>query len=237
MGGQVWDLNPGQNEKSTLVGDQMEVFLSGVSTPSYKTVPDCDVVWSRRPGQTGNGPPIGKGHVFEVFSNGLAVAQIVMLADETVAKLLLCSPSDLLKGYGQKGTYGAMDWRLINGDPNRGLAVGQGIGRSLFGGRQLDASLGLQEQEQAATEHVFEGAIGLPPIPCPAELLGNEAPAGGGMCGDDLLNQGNIGLGDSTSAICCDDLHDMRQYTVSWSGTQVCVQTFFRKNCGVGNHS
>jgi hypothetical protein len=191
----------------------MEVFLSGVSTPSDKAVPHCDVVWSRRPGQTGNGSILGKGYVLEMFSNRLAVAQIVMLADETVAKLLLCSPSDLLKGYGQKGADGAMYWGLINDDPDRGLAVGQGIGRSLFGGRQLDASLRLQEQEQAATEHVLEGAIGLPPIPCSADLLGNEASACRGMCGDDLPNQGNIGLGDRASPKCGDDLHDVRQHT------------------------
>jgi hypothetical protein len=124
VGGQVRDPNPGKNQESTLVGDQMEVFLSGLCTPSDKSVPHSDVPWSRRPEQTGNGSAVGKGHVLEVFPNRLAISQIVMLADETVAKLLLWAPADLLKGYGEKGANGAMDGRLINLNPQRRLAIG-----------------------------------------------------------------------------------------------------------------
>jgi hypothetical protein len=165
VGGQVGDPNPGKNQKSTLVGDQMEIFLSGLCTPSDKSVPHPDVPWSGRPEQTGNGPAMGKGHVFEMFPNRLAIAQIVMLADETIAKLLMWAPADLLKGDGEKGSNGAMDGCLINLNPQRRLAVGQGIGKPAFGWGQLDPSLGLEEQQQAAADHVLEGAIGLTPVP------------------------------------------------------------------------
>jgi hypothetical protein len=143
-----------------------------------------------------------------MFSNRLAIAQIVMLADETVAKLLLWAPADLLEGDGEKGGDGTMDRCLINPDPDRRLAVGQGIGRSAFGRGQLDPSLGLEEQEQAATDHILEGAVGLTPVPCPAHLLGNEPPAPTGMGGNDLPNKGDIRLGDDPAAICDNDLHD-----------------------------
>jgi hypothetical protein len=209
MGGQMGNPNPGKNQKSTLVRDQMEIFLSGLCTPSDKAVPDPNVPWSGRPEQTGNGPAMGKGHVLEMFSNRLAIAQIVMLANETVAKLLLWASADLLKGYGEKGANGAMDGRLINPNPDRRLAVGQGIGKPAFGWRQLDPPLGFEEQEQAATDHVLEGAIGLTPVPCPAHLLGNEPSAPTGMGGNDLSDKGNIGLGDNPPAICSDDLHDV----------------------------
>jgi len=151
----------------------------------------------------------GKGHVLEMFSNGLAIAQVVMLADETAAKLLLRGPADLLKGYGEKGADGAMDGRLINPNPDRWLAVGQGIGKGAFGRRQLNPSLGFEEQEQAATDHVLEGAIGLLPIPCPAHLLGDETPAPTGMGGNDLPDKDNIRFANNPPPICGDDLHDV----------------------------
>jgi len=220
MGGQVGDPNPGKNQKSTLVGDQMEVLLSALCTPSDKPVPDSDVPRSGGPEQTGNGPAVGKGHVLEMFPNRLAIAQIVMLVDEAVAKLLLCSPADLLEGYGEEGANGALDGCLINLNPQRRLAVGQGIGKLAFGWGQLDPSLGLEEQEQASTDHVLEGAIGLTPVPCLAYLPGNQSPAPTGMGGNDLPNKGNIGLGDDPPAICDNDLHDVKHYTASWSGTQ-----------------
>lgn len=143
MGGHVGDLNPRENQKSILVGDQMEIFLPGRYIPSDKSVPNSNVPWSGRPEQTGNGPVMEKGHVLEMLSNRLGIAQIMILADEAVTKLLLRGPADLLQMYGGKLADGATDWRLINLDRDRHLPVSQGIGGPAFGRRQLDPSLGL----------------------------------------------------------------------------------------------
>jgi hypothetical protein len=232
MGSQVGDLNPGQNQESTLIGDQMEVVLPDPYIPSDKSVPDSDVPGGRRPEQAGDGPAVGKGHILEVLSDRLGITQVVVLADEAVTELLLRAPAHLLEADGTQPIDGAMDRCLINRNPVGRLAVGQGIGKLTFGRRQLDPALGFEEQQQAAADHVFQGAIGLSPIPCPAKLLRNEPPAPAGVSGNGPPNKGNIRLVDNPTAICDGGFHDVWQYTSSWNGTQVRIQTFFKKIYG-----
>jgi hypothetical protein len=229
MGSQVGDLNPGQNQKSTLIGNQTEVVLPDPYIPSDKSVPGSDVPGGGRPEQTGDRPAMGKGHILEVLSDRLGITQVVVLADEAVTELLLRAPADLLEVDGKQRIDGAMDRCLINRNPVGRLAVGQGIGKLTFGRRQLDPALGFEEQQQAAADHIFEGAIGLSPIPCPAKLLRNEPPAPAGVSGNDPPNKGNIRLIDNPTAICDSGFHDVWQYTSSWNGTQVRIQTFFKK--------
>lgn len=185
----------------------MEVVFPGGCIPSDKSVPDSNVPRRGRPKQTGKGPAPGKGHVLEMLSNRLGIAQIMILVDEAVTKLLLRGPSDLLQMYGGKLGDGATHCPLINLHRDRYFSVSQGIGGPAFGRRQLDPSLGLQKQQQAATYHVLESAIDLPPIPCPANLLGNETPAAIGMGRYDFLDNRNIRCSDITTTVCCDDFH------------------------------
>ena len=173
---------------------------------------------------------MGKGHILEVLSDRLAIAQVVVLVDQTVTELLLRGPADLLEVDGKKGIDGAMDRCLINRDSVGRFAVGQGIGKLTLGLRQLDPALGFEEQQQATAHHIFEGAIGLSPIPCPAKLLRDEPPAPTGIGGNDPPDNGDIRLIDNPTAVCDSGFHDVWQYTSSWSGTQVGNGTFFKKN-------
>lgn len=170
----------------------MQVVFPGGCIPSDKSVPDSNVPWRGRPEQASNGPPMGKGHVLEMLSHRLGIAQIMILADEAVTKLLLRGPSDLLQMQGGKLREGASDGRLINPDVDRHFSLCQGIGGPASGRRQLDPSLGLEQQQQAAAYHVLESAIGLPPIPGPANFLGDETPAAIWMSCYNSLDNGNI---------------------------------------------
>lgn len=143
----------------------MEVVLPGRYVPSDKSVPDSDVPRGGRPQQTSDRPAMGKGYILKVLSDRLAIAQVVVLVDQTVTELLLRSPADLLEVDGKKCIDGAMDRCLINCDSVGWFAVGQGIGKLAFGRRQLNPPLGFEEQQQATAHHIFEGAIGLSPIP------------------------------------------------------------------------
>jgi hypothetical protein len=226
--GQMRSLDPGENEESALVGDQMKAFLPALSTPSDKAVSGPDVPWGGRPGQTGHRPAMGKGHVLEMFSNGLGIAQIVMLADQTVKKLLPGCSANLLQADGEQGANGAMDRTLINLDTDRRCACCQRVGKCAFGRGLLDQTPGLQEQQQAAADHVLECPIGLPPVPLPAHLLGNEPSARTRMGGDDLPDKANIRFVDTSPPIRGNDVH-VRHHTRSWSGTQEGNQTSFKK--------
>jgi len=230
IGSQVGDLDPGQNQKSTLIGNQMEVALPDRYIPSDKSIPNSDVPRGGGPQQTSDRPAMGKSHILELLSDRLGITQVVVLADEAVTELLLRAPADLLKADGQQRIDGAINRRLINRNPGRHLAVYQWIWNLTFGRGQLNPSLGFQEQQQAAADHIFQSAIGLSPIPRPAKLLRNKPPAPAGVSGNDPPNKGNIGLIDNPSAICDSGFHDVWQYKSSWTGTQEKIQTFFKKN-------
>jgi len=93
----------------------------------------------------------------------------------------------------------------------------------------LDQTLRLQQQQQAAADHVFECAVFLPPVPCPAYLLRNEASAAVGMVRYDFSDNVNIGLGNVSCAVCRNDSHAW-QYRESETGTQEKSNALFKKN-------
>ena len=51
---QVLDANPGENEESAIIHDEMKILSSHMGRPADKPVPAADMAGSRRPGQTGN---------------------------------------------------------------------------------------------------------------------------------------------------------------------------------------
>lgn len=206
---QMRHLNPWQNQESTLIGDQMEIVFAGGYIPPDKSIAGSDVPRGGRPHQTSDRPAMGKGYILEVLSDRLGVTQVVVLVNQTVTELFLRSPADLLEVDGKKCIDGAMDRCLINRDSVGWFAVGQGIGKLAFGRRQLNPPLGFEEQQQAAAHHIFEGAIGLPPIPCPAKLLRDKPPAPAGIGGNDPPDNGDIRFIDNPTAVCDNGFHDV----------------------------
>ena len=112
-----------------------------------------------------------------MLSNGLSIAQIMMLTDQAVEEFLPPGSTDLLEidrmQISNRPLYGC----LVNLNIDRLFSVCKRVGELTLGRRQLDQALRLQQQKEAAADHVFECAICLSPLPCPANLLGNEASA------------------------------------------------------------
>jgi len=155
----------------------MKVVFSGLFVPSNETVSCADIPWCRTPCQTGNGTIIGKGHVFEVLSNGLGIAKVMVLTYKAIKGLLKRSSANLLKVDGEQVGNRRMNRRFIDNYFGWFPSLCKRIGRGEFFGRQLNEAFRFQDKQQASANHVLEEPIRLSPIPLSTNFLRNEAAA------------------------------------------------------------
>lgn len=85
MTGQVWNLDPGQNQKPRVVGQELEIVLSCVSIPADKVIPQSTLPGRRAKQKTGQWimPPV-KNHIFHIFSHRTAQTQVMLPGKQTL---------------------------------------------------------------------------------------------------------------------------------------------------------
>jgi len=81
-------MDPGQNEESALVGDQVNVLPTDCDRPANKTVAATNMPGCRTVDHTGDRPLMGKDQILEVLSHRLAIAQIMILLDQAITEFL-----------------------------------------------------------------------------------------------------------------------------------------------------
>jgi len=119
----------------------VKISFSGLFTPTNKTIPHADIPWRRAPCQTGNRAATGKGHIFEMLSNGLGIAKIMVFAYKAIEDLLKGSSANLLKVDGKQIGNRTMNGRVIDCYSGWFLSFCKRVGRSEFPGRQLNEAL------------------------------------------------------------------------------------------------
>lgn len=198
MRSQMRDFDPVENQEPGIVGQKVQIVLTFSGRPADKAVPATDVPGSRRPGQTGNRPLPGKYHIFEMFSHGLNVTEVMKLSDKTVVEFLKGGAPDLMNNNGAKLSKIGFDRTLVDLDPLRFFAIpGAAVDISPSGG-QLDEAFGLKTQQESAADHVFGMAVGLDPPPGLADLLGKSGPVGIRMGLDQIPDKVDVFPGDGT---------------------------------------
>jgi hypothetical protein len=80
--------DPWQNQEATLVGHEMEILTTYLDGPADKAIAATNMTGCRAIDHTSHRSLPGKDQVLQVLSHGLAVPQIVILLDQTVAELL-----------------------------------------------------------------------------------------------------------------------------------------------------
>lgn len=155
----------------------MKISFSGLLTPTNETISCPNIPWRRAPCQAGNRTVTAKGNIFEVFSNRLCVAKIVVFAYKAIEDLLKGSSPYLLKLDGKQIGKITMNWRFIDVYPGGFLSLCKRVGRGEFSGRQFNEAFRFQEKQKTSADHVLQDAIRLPPAPLPANFLRNETPA------------------------------------------------------------
>lgn len=116
VGCEMGDSDPRQQKESRIIGQQVAVFFQRLRGPAYELIPVEDAVWGRREGKAGNGSLAGKDQILQMFPDRLGVAEIVVMLDEAVEKLLVFAFSDLQELKGLKFFYRGDNQRLIDLD-------------------------------------------------------------------------------------------------------------------------
>lgn len=149
----------------------MKIFFSCCFIPADEPIPHADIPGCGAPCQTGNGAAVGKGHIFEMLSNGLGITKIMIFAYKAIEDFLEGSSANLLELDGKQIGKGTVNGRIINGYSGWFFSFCKRIGRGEFPGRQFNEALRFQEKKQASADHVLKNTIRLSPIPLPADFL------------------------------------------------------------------
>ena len=95
--GQVLDLNPGQNQKARVVGQQVHVALARFLAPAEVTVAHLQVARRALPSQARDHLASGFHQILQVLAHRLLIAQIVILLHQAVEQRLLRRAAHLYK--------------------------------------------------------------------------------------------------------------------------------------------
>src|SRR3990170_40650 len=104
----------------------MEILATYLDRPADKAVPTTNVAGRRAIDHTGHRPWPGKNQILQVLSHRLAIAQIVILLDQTVAELLKDRTSYLTDLKGQNGRKRTLDRMRVNDHGSGFLSLDQG---------------------------------------------------------------------------------------------------------------
>ena len=131
-----------------------------------------------------------------MLSNRLGITKIVVLTNKAVECFFKISSAYLFKLDREQLPDRTLNRCLGDLYPVWFLTVCKRIGRTTFAGWQFDKTLRFQNKKQASADHIFKNAIGLSPVPYPANFLRNKASASVRICRNNLGNGCDISLGD-----------------------------------------
>jgi len=150
----------------------------------------------------GNGPLTHEDQVLEMFSHRLAVTEVMMVFDQGIEESLLGQSSHLPDDKLRQAAKIDLDGGLIEARAIRFLSPDQRIVRRTALGGKLDLAGPLQLQQERPADHIAQLTVGLDPVPCLTEPLGELSAAVGRMLRDEALDEGDILIrNDSVSVL------------------------------------
>jgi hypothetical protein len=171
MGGEIGNTNPGEDEEAGIDGDLVEVGATLLVRPSQVPVSRPDMAGSRTKAYTGNRPVVGESEIVEVFTDRLAIAEVMVLLDKTFVKPFQRSAPHHEDGERLERGEGDVQGGIVEFDPVKPfLAPFEPRGNPLLG-RECDMAFGVELEEEAPAHHIFRGSIGLSQVPETAEFL------------------------------------------------------------------
>jgi len=90
-------MDPRKYKESGIIGNKVEVLFSALRRPADKIIPALDMTRGGRESKAGNRSLIEKDHIFEVFSHGLRIAQVMVVVNKAIEESLLGSTPNLFK--------------------------------------------------------------------------------------------------------------------------------------------
>src|SRR4051794_8935362 len=90
-------LNPRQNQKTCVVGQQMKVSLARLRAPTNEAIAARQMSRRRTPRQTSDRLSVARNQILQMFAHRLFIAEIVILLHQAVEQSFLRCASNLLK--------------------------------------------------------------------------------------------------------------------------------------------
>ena len=194
-------LYPGQNEKPSVIGQEVTVALAGQRRPADEGIATVDGVRCRRKGHAGHHPAARVDQILQVFADRLAVAQVMVLPNQAVEKFFLRRPTDLPQFDGAKGMQGGSDRRRVEIEDGGDGFFDTSSVVSTKRRRQSNRPVLFELEEQTPADTVLEVSVGLSPIPCFADPARDDAPALTPVSFYDLADIAEIVLGNDSFAV------------------------------------
>lgn len=187
--------NPGQDEKSGVVGHHMQIVHFRGSAPTDELFSALYPPGSRPPSKASNGSFVKESDVFEMAAHDLPVAEVMVTCDETVIEGLEGSVSNLLENRGRKLTQRSRQRSLIDFYHGRApiTFIVVGVGES---GRKADQAFSMKREQELSTSHLAQRTVRLNPLPPLTENLRDMGPAPLPVLIDSGLDLGNDSRGD-----------------------------------------
>ena len=144
---------------------------------------------------------MGEGQILQMFSDRLAVTQIVIGGDQVIEQGFRgAGATDLDPLDGQKLLEGDLDRRGVDA---HGLhaRLAAGIDAPASRGWQTDLARTLQLEQKAAADDLLQMPVGLPPVPLTAKLLGDDRTSSLPVSVHNGLDESDFSGSDSASAV------------------------------------
>jgi hypothetical protein len=159
----MFDVDPGQDEKTDIVGNEAEMFVSGWGIPANESIPVFNLKGSAGPAQASDHLAVEKSQVSNMFADKTRSPQVVIMVNQVIPQIAL-PWSHLSQG---KVTIG------IEGVSQRGITEQRSLSKGVSfeivlrsqTRRKLDQFLLFQTQQQISGGTFLELAIGLDPSP------------------------------------------------------------------------
>src|ERR1022692_756499 len=160
--GEVAALDPGQDEESGVVDDEVQIARTLLVRPANELISRIGFPGACAEGKQGNELIRSAYEVAQLRSGHELVAEVVMALDVRIPEqgIALCphqidgEPSQIHRRHARGFKYSTLDLRM------RLISYGLGISRR----RQRDEAVSLHPQQRHTAAHVFEPAVGSPPI-------------------------------------------------------------------------
>jgi hypothetical protein len=166
MAGQVFDLDPGQDEKAGLTAEQRQPSLTPLAIPADELIPRGALPSrSAKHAPSQHSPVLIPNQILEVFSHRAGIGQVMMLMQQLAKRVTV--PYILTNLLDSQ----RLQLAQLLGDGLRSNCL-SGLGRQAHpvwttspSGRQLDEAALLQLQEQTPSRHILEQPRFIAPLP------------------------------------------------------------------------
>ena len=178
----------------------MTIIAQLLFGPANKSISDVKGKSCRGKSQAGNRALFAENNIFQVLTNRLGIAQVMIMLDETIEQFFVGGSPHLFKmkqwaDFFQPG----IDWCCVYCNrfrPFSAILTGFAFWRGL-----CDMSLPLKMEQQSPAYHIFWLSVMLCPVPGLAYSSGERTAGIIRVCGNGILDKGNIGGSDCPPSV------------------------------------